>query len=255
MCIYCNTTNYRKIYEKHFGPIPKEEDGRTYDIHHIDGDRSNNIPENLVALTIQQHYELHEKQSDWYACWKLAVKMRKSPEEISELARREANKRVANGTHHWIGGEFQRRQNIKRVEDGIHQFMTRPDGSNLQTDRVKNGTHHLMTRPDGTSAASDKAKDGTNPWLKRQDGTSVASDKVRSGSHNLLTRADGTNLQTDRIANGTHHLLGENSPTQVKWHCQNCGKHGKGQSNFTRWHSVESASGCHTKINTVIVLA
>ena len=59
--------NYRKIYESHFGPIPKEKNGRSYDIHHIDGNHSNNSPENLRAVTIQEHYNIHYEQEDWYA--------------------------------------------------------------------------------------------------------------------------------------------------------------------------------------------
>jgi DNA polymerase III epsilon subunit-like protein len=35
MCIYCNTKNYRKIYENHYAPIGKDNNGRSYDIHHI----------------------------------------------------------------------------------------------------------------------------------------------------------------------------------------------------------------------------
>ena len=44
MCIYCGTDKYRKIYEQHHGPIPIDESGRTYDIHHIDGNHFNNDP-------------------------------------------------------------------------------------------------------------------------------------------------------------------------------------------------------------------
>lgn len=40
-------TIYRKIYENHFGPIPKDKDGRSYEIHHIDGNRKNNEISNL----------------------------------------------------------------------------------------------------------------------------------------------------------------------------------------------------------------
>jgi len=36
MCIYCNTTNYRKIYENHLGTIPKDHEGRSYEIHQLD---------------------------------------------------------------------------------------------------------------------------------------------------------------------------------------------------------------------------
>ena len=32
--------NYRKIWVERHGPIPLDENGRTYEIHHIDGDHS-----------------------------------------------------------------------------------------------------------------------------------------------------------------------------------------------------------------------
>ena len=53
MNIYKNRTSakvYRKIYEENFGPIPKEPNGRSYEIHHIDGNHSNNDPSNLIAV-------------------------------------------------------------------------------------------------------------------------------------------------------------------------------------------------------------
>ena len=64
MCIYCGTKHYRKIYQNHVGPIPKDETGRTYEIHHIDGDRENNDPNNLLCVSIKEHYDIHETQGD-----------------------------------------------------------------------------------------------------------------------------------------------------------------------------------------------
>jgi len=58
MTIY-NTTNYRKIYEQYYGPIPRDEQGRSYEIHHIDGNHSNNDPTNLKCVSIQEHYDIH----------------------------------------------------------------------------------------------------------------------------------------------------------------------------------------------------
>jgi hypothetical protein len=54
--------NYRKIWESHHGPIPKDENGRTYDIHHIDGNRKNNHINNLLCVTLEDHYKIHLKQ-------------------------------------------------------------------------------------------------------------------------------------------------------------------------------------------------
>ena len=48
--------NYRKLWEQNYGPIPKDETGRTYDIHHIDGNRKNNSLDNLICLSIEDHF-------------------------------------------------------------------------------------------------------------------------------------------------------------------------------------------------------
>ena len=97
MCIYCGTTKYRKIYENHYDPIPKDETGRTYDIHHIDGNRKNNKPENLKAVTIQEHYDIHYAQQDYSACLMFILQRRlnTSNEERSKIASLAAQK--ANG--------------------------------------------------------------------------------------------------------------------------------------------------------------
>lgn len=87
--------NYRKIYQDHHGPIPKDEEGRSFEIHHVDGNSKNNSPENLKAVSIQEHYDIHLSQGDWAACIRIAGKMRLSPEKISELAKKNA----ASPTH------------------------------------------------------------------------------------------------------------------------------------------------------------
>ena len=52
--------NYRKIWEQHFGPIPRDQDGRSYEIHHIDGNRSNNNIEKLPISTFNKLHSLQE---------------------------------------------------------------------------------------------------------------------------------------------------------------------------------------------------
>lgn len=51
---------YRRIYEQHYGPIPKDEFGRPYHIHHIDHDHNNNDPSNLMAMPVAEHV-IHHK--------------------------------------------------------------------------------------------------------------------------------------------------------------------------------------------------
>jgi len=79
--------NYRKIYEDNFGPIPFDEDGRRFDIHHIDGDDINNNPSNLVAVSIKDHYSIHYSQKDWGACYFMAIRMNSGVGTVAELAR------------------------------------------------------------------------------------------------------------------------------------------------------------------------
>lgn len=146
MCIYCGTTRYTKIYENHNGPIPREVNGRSYEIHHIDGNHRNNSPENLTCLTIQEHYDIHYSQGDYGACFLLAQKMSLSPEVISEL---------------------NKKQNAKRIQNGTHNLLKRKDGSSHATDRVNSGTHPWIKRPDGSSHATDQVRNGTHPFQSK----------------------------------------------------------------------------------------
>lgn len=142
---------YRKLYETFHGPIPRDENGRSYEIHHIDGNRNNNHILNLIALSIQDHYDVHYYQGDYGACHRISIKMRKSPEEISKIARDFAYERVKNGNHHFLGGQMQKEKMLQRVEKGIHNFL----GGEIQKNRVKNRTHHLL---DGTISKKTQQK-------------------------------------------------------------------------------------------------
>jgi hypothetical protein len=192
MTIYSNTT-YRCIYEQHFGPIPKEENGRTYEIHHIDGNHSNDSPDNLRAVPIQEHFDIHYDQGDWGACYYIGLRMKMSPSELSAISK--------NRCEDWV---------IK----GIHPWQTRNDGSSSTSDRVNNGTHpwlkgnsHYMSSMKASELNNDRVKARSHTFLARDDGTSIASDRVSSGTHHFLRRPDGSSIQTDRVKAGTHHFL------------------------------------------------
>lgn len=109
MCKYCGTNKYRKIYEHHIGPIPKEENGRSVEVHHIDGNRQNNDPGNLIALTLQDHFDVHRKQGDLAACVLMGIKLNLSPDDLTDMNRQQNLQRVINGTHHLLGGAIQKK--------------------------------------------------------------------------------------------------------------------------------------------------
>jgi hypothetical protein len=140
--------NYRKIYKKHFGEIPKDEHGRSFEIHHIDGNRSNNDISNLKCVSLKEHYEIHCSQGDWGACLKIGRKLNISPKEMSDIVSRSNKKRIENGTHPFLDKEQQRIRSIesnrKRLENKTHHLLDGSKAREFQKARFESGTHHFQ---------------------------------------------------------------------------------------------------------------
>lgn len=156
MTIY-SPRNYRKIYEKHYGPIPKDSNGRSYEIHHIDGNHNNNHISNLKLVSLKEHFKIHYSQNDWAACLVMSQRMILPAHLVSQLASLANQNRVRENKHNFIGGKIQKEHNIRRLNDKTHHFLGE---SNPSTIHSKNKTHHLLKRPDGTSVCSDNVKNG-----------------------------------------------------------------------------------------------
>jgi hypothetical protein len=77
---------HRKVWTDAFGPIPIDAMGRTYEIHHIDGNNKNNDISNLKCVSIKEHYEIHMSQGDYEACFRIANRMNLSSNEIHAIA-------------------------------------------------------------------------------------------------------------------------------------------------------------------------
>jgi hypothetical protein len=107
-----------------------DEDGRSYDIHHLDGNKENNSPENLVALSIRDHYQIHYDQKNWGSCWSISLRMSMSPEEKSEISKISNSLRIKNGTHNFLDGENARRFQLEKVKNGTHHFLETGGGEN-----------------------------------------------------------------------------------------------------------------------------
>jgi len=209
-------TTYRKIYEDHFGPIPIDESGRTFEIHHIDGDHSNNSPENLKAVTIQEHYDIHYAQGDWHACLLIANRITITPEQKSNLARISQLRLVANGTHHFLGGKQQSELALKRVLNGTHHFLGGEIAKRISEKNISNGTHIFL-------------KDTfQNSLMMKEVRIKNAQKQIANGTHPFLGGKIQSQSNRKRAANGSH-------PSQIKIICPHCGKIG-GSTGMKTWH-------------------
>ena len=205
----------RKIYETFFGQIPRDEDGRTYEIHHIDGNRKNNSIFNLVALTIKDHYETHYLQGDYAACIRIISRMKKSQKEISEFASKMNHRRAKEGNHPFLGGKIQGETSRKRVKNGTHNRLDGKSQSkkarNASLKRVANKTHHFL---------------GGSIQRKYQ------LKKIANGEHLFLNSEFQRNKANRMLKEGTHPWLSINKKTETCPHCKKIGNGGV----MYRWH-------------------
>ena len=208
MNTYRNRTSskiYRKIYKDHYGPIPKDEHGRSYEIHHLDGDHSNNDPLNLKAVTIQEHYEIHQSQGDFSACLLMAKRMKLSPEETSELARLAVEKQLRNGTNPFT-------QPWTCIDCGVSG-----KNSGLFTRWHKDGKCRLPFRISVDHHTQQS-------WTCNDCGTTGKNPGLFTRWHK-----DGKCLSPKQPADSTH-------PSQRFWTCTDCGVSGRNLGNFGKYH-------------------
>lgn len=99
--------HYRKIYEQHHGSIPDN-----YDVHHIDGNRSNNSIDNLKAVSIQEHYDIHFEQGDWRACQAILMRFNGDKSHFNVLASKVQNKLIEENKHNFQLMSKERRTEI-----------------------------------------------------------------------------------------------------------------------------------------------
>jgi hypothetical protein len=130
------TMNYRKIWEEHNGTIPKDENGISFEIHHIDGNRDNNDIANLACISIVDHFNIHYSQSDYLACLLIAKRINDyangvyDKELLSSIATRINKIRLENGTHNFIQPNHINNNKVvqkKLFKEGKHHFCVGQD--------------------------------------------------------------------------------------------------------------------------------
>jgi hypothetical protein len=198
-----NTRIHQNIYKKHYGLIPKDENGRSFEIHHKDGDHTNNDPTNLIAISIQEHYNIHYDQGDWAACQAISLRMNMSPDELSNIIRELNLKRVNDGTHHFLGPNLNLKNNAKRVNDGTHHFLG----------------------PSNNQAMLDA---GIHPFQNKEIQSQNARKSIEKGTNKLVGGSLQKEHQRQLLSKGIHN-------SQIKIKCEYCEKT-ISKLNFHRWH-------------------
>lgn len=83
----------------------------------------------------------------------------------SEEAKAENAKRVSAGTHNFLDGEIPKRTQLRRVANGTHPWIGQ---KNPSVDRIKNGTHLWLSEEHKRATSQNNKKrfsDGTHHFL------------------------------------------------------------------------------------------
>jgi len=79
---------HRRLWHNHHGEIPVDENGISYEVHHINGDYNDNRIENLKCVSIEEHFNIHYDQGDSYACAAILRRMEHNLESFEEKQKR-----------------------------------------------------------------------------------------------------------------------------------------------------------------------
>jgi hypothetical protein len=196
--------DYRRIWKKHFGEIPIDEKGHSYEIHHINGNRKNNSIENLICISIQEHYDIHYRQGDYAAAFRIAQRMDLDPKIKSELMSKSNKQRLQEGTHSFQDKKTReiRTQAIRKlVQEGKHPFQN-PNTIKKAVEVKQNKYNH--------EELSEQTKKGWEKWKQSNpdatsrtlQGSKVGADKTRGTKwfHKLNGEQLRTTEDNPRIA-------------------------------------------------------
>jgi len=91
--------DYRKLYQKYYqcSLLPG------IDIHHIDGNHENNNPSNLQPVTLEEHYNIHKSQKEYYAAYLIGRRMKIKPDDWEKMAKENGKKSAIQNRDNGVG--------------------------------------------------------------------------------------------------------------------------------------------------------
>lgn len=168
--------NYRKICKKHYGYTDKQMRGM--DVHHKDGNRKNNTPENLQLLSVEEHVAIHNLE---FVRWARIG---------SRLGNEAFRKRLLKDGP--TEKELQNRENLlKRCKAGMHRTPHTDQTKIVISEKKKEwysnnpekhpmwgNTTYIFTSPDGEKFV---VSGGVKQWCKDRGLVLSNLIKVASG--------------------------------------------------------------------------
>jgi hypothetical protein len=171
--------DYRKVWEKTYGQIPIDNAGRSYEIHHIDGNRNNNSLENLKCISIEEHYTVHKEQGDFRAACIIAERLKLSAEELEAIHSIRRGQPLSDKTRHKMSEAKKGKKRPPHTEERKQYQST-----------VMKGKKHSEEAKRKMSEKK-KGKPATEAWLKSRIGrkhSEETKEKMREARIKLLQK-------------------------------------------------------------------
>lgn len=155
--------DYRKIWEDAFGSIPKDEQGRSYEIHHIDGDRTNNSLSNLKCVSIDEHFKIHLAQGDLNACHAINIRMSNESTLLGWKHSEEVKDKISKAHKGKKRGPYseERRKAISEGKKGV--VRNRESILKMVETRKKNGSYKVSKETIQKRQETKKRNGTVNP--------------------------------------------------------------------------------------------
>lgn len=175
--------DYRRIWKNYFGEIPIDEKGHSYEIHHIDGNRKNNSINNLMCIPIQEHYNIHYRQGDYAAAFRIAQRMDLDPEIKSELMSKSNKQRLKEGTH-----SFQKEKTEEKRAEAISKLLQEGKHPFQNPETIKKAMEVKQSKY-SHEELSEQTKKGWEKWKQSNPDT---ANRTLPGSKEGADKTRGT---------------------------------------------------------------
>ena len=162
--------DYRKIYERYYQASLLEG----VDIHHIDGNHSNNDPKNLQAVTLEEHYEIHKSQNDYYACVMISQRMKIKPTDWQQMAQENGRKSAIKNINNGVGLLTW----IKNNSDLVREMRSANGKKSGKKAVEKKLGIHALTKEEKIAIASKGGKAASDRGLGFKAGHASSAGKV-----------------------------------------------------------------------------